>query len=114
MQRKTAVVVFGFLAWLIGLATIFSFNIWNGVKPLGMFDVFSDKTVFDLIDYFTANVMMPVGAILIALFVGWRMKPELIDSELSFSSTLMFTAWLWALRVVVPVAILAILISGLR
>ena len=55
-----------------------------------------------------------IGAILIALFVGWRMKPELIDSELSFSSSLMFTAWLWALRVVVPVAILAILISGLR
>jgi NSS family neurotransmitter:Na+ symporter len=79
-----------------------------------MFEVFSGKTVFDLIDYFTANVMMPLGAILIALFVGWRMKPELIDSELSFSSTVMFTAWLWALRVVVPVAILAILISGLR
>jgi NSS family neurotransmitter:Na+ symporter len=114
MQRKTAVVVFGSLAWLIGLATIFSFNIWKDVALLGMFDVFSGKTVFDLIDYFTANVLMPLGAILIALFVGWRMKPELIDSELSFSSTLMFTAWLWALRVVVPVAILAILISGLR
>jgi NSS family neurotransmitter:Na+ symporter len=114
MQRKTAVVVFGFLGWLIGLATIFSFNIWKDVTPLGMFEVFSGKTVFDLIDYFTANVMMPLGAILIALFVGWRMKPELIDSELSFSSSLMFTAWLWALRVVVPVAILAILISGLR
>ncbi|NIA28207.1 MAG: sodium-dependent transporter [Desulfobulbaceae bacterium] len=113
MQRKTAVVVFGFLAWLIGLATIFSFNIWKDIAPLGMFDVFSDKTIFDLIDYFTANVMMPIGAILIALFVGWRMKPELIDSELSFSGTLMFNTWLWALRVVVPIAILAILISGL-
>jgi NSS family neurotransmitter:Na+ symporter len=113
MQRKTGCIVFGFFAWLIGLATIFSFNIWQDVTPLGMFDVFSGKTIFDLIDYFTANILMPLGAILIALFVGWRMKPELIDSELSFSNAFLFKAWLWTLRVVAPIAILAILISGL-
>jgi len=114
MQRKVGCIVFGFLAWLIGLASIFSFNIWKDVTPLDMFDVFAGKTIFDLIDYFTANVMMPLGAILIALFVGWRMKPELIDSELSFGSSLLFNAWLWTIRVVAPLAILAILISGLR
>jgi len=113
MQRKTACVVFGFLAWLIGLATVFSFNIWQNFMPLGMFDVFSGKTIFDLIDYFTANILMPVGAILIALFVGWRMQPEVIDRELSFSNAFFFKAWLWTLRVVAPIAILAILISGL-
>lgn len=114
MRRKVGCIVFGFLAWLIGLASIFSFNIWKDVTPLDMFDVFAGKTIFDLIDYFTANVMMPLGAILIALFVGWRMKPELIESELSFGSSLLFNAWLWTIRVVAPLAILAILISGLR
>jgi len=114
MQRKVGCIVFGFLAWLIGLASIFSFNIWKDVTPLDMFDVFAGKTIFDLIDYFTANVMMPLGAILIALFVGWRMKAEHIDSELSFGSSLLFNTWLWTIRVVAPLAILAILISGLR
>jgi NSS family neurotransmitter:Na+ symporter len=114
MRRKVGCIVFGFLAWLIGLASIFSFNIWKDVTPLDMFDVFAGKTIFDLIDYLTANVMMPLGAILIALFVGWRMKPELIESELSFGSSLLFNAWLWTIRVVAPLAILAILISGLR
>lgn len=113
MRRRNACVVFGFLGWLIGVASVLSFNAWNDVTPLGMFDVFAGKTIFDLIDYFTANVMMPVGAILIALFVGWRMKPEVIDSELSFASPLLFNTWLWTIRIVAPLAILGILISGL-
>jgi len=114
MRRKVGCTVFGSLGWLIGVATVLSFSTWKDVTPLGMFDAFAGKTIFDLIDYFTANVMMPLGAILIALFVGWRMKPELIDNELSFGSAAMFKAWLWTIRVVAPLAILGILISGLR
>jgi len=114
MQRKLACVVFGFLAWLIGLATVFSFNIWKDITPLAMFDVFAEKRIFDLIDYLTANVMMPLGAILICLFVGWRMKPEMIEGDLSFTSPLLYKTWLWTIRVVAPLAILGILISGLK
>ncbi len=114
MRRKVGCVVFGFLAWLIGLASVLSFNRWQDVIPLGMFDTFAGKTVFDLIDYFTANVMMPLGAILIALFVGWRMQPNVLDSELSFGSPWLFRTWIWTIRVVAPLAILGILISGLR
>jgi NSS family neurotransmitter:Na+ symporter len=113
MQRKTGCIVFGFLAWLIGIATVLSFNLWKDVTPLGMFDVFAGKTVFDLIDYFTANVMMPLGAILIALFVGWRMKPGVLVSELNFGNPWLFNTWMWMIRVVAPLAILGILISGL-
>jgi SNF family Na+-dependent transporter len=42
------------------------------------------------------------------------MQPEVIDSELSFSNAFFFKAWIWTVRVVAPIAILAILISGLR
>ena len=114
MKRTTACVVFGFLGWAIGIASVLSFNAWQDVTPLAMFDVFEGRTIYDLIDYFTANIMMPVGAILIALFVGWRMKPEMIEGDLSFSHPLLFKAWLWIMRVVAPIAILGILVSGLR
>lgn len=114
MKRTTACVVFGFLGWAIGIASVLSFNAWSDVAPLAMFDVFEGKTIYDLIDYFTANIMMPVGAILIALFVGWRMKPEMIEGDLSFSHPLLFKTWLWIMRVVAPIAILGILVSGLR
>ena len=114
MKRTMACGVFGLLGWALGIASVLSFNAWQDVTPLAMFGAFDGKTIYDLIDYFTANIMMPVGAILIALFVGWRMKPEMIESDLSFSHPLLFKTWLWIMRVVAPIAILGILVSGLR
>ncbi len=114
MQRKVGCVVFGVLAWLIGILSVLSFNVWKDVTPLAMYDAFAGKTIYDLIDYFTANIMMPLGAILMCLFVGWRMKPEVFDRELNFARPWLFKTWMWLIRVVAPAAILAILISGLR
>jgi len=113
MRRRNGVLVFGSLAWAIGLLTVFSFNIWSDVHPLGQFKAFAGKTVFDLIDYATANLMMPLGGILMALFVGWRIKPEALSSDLSFGSPTLFNAWLWMIRVIVPLAILWVLVTSL-
>ncbi|MDH3350598.1 MAG: sodium-dependent transporter [Gammaproteobacteria bacterium] len=114
LRRTVGCVVFGFLGWLIGIASVLSFNAWKDFTPLGMFDVFAGKTIYDLIDYFTANIMMPLGAILIALFVGWRMQPEVFETELDFKRPWLLRTWVWTLRVVAPLAILGILISGLK
>jgi NSS family neurotransmitter:Na+ symporter len=83
------------------------------VTPLGAFKVFEGKTFFDLIDYFTANLLMPVGGILIALFVGWRIKPELLESELSFPNPFMAKVWLLLIRFVAPAGILWVMVSSL-
>ena len=56
----------------------------------------------------------PLGGILIALFVGWRLRPELIREHLAFGSPVLATAWLWLLRVIAPLAILGVLISSLN
>ena len=113
MRRRNGVLVFGTLAWAIGLLTVFSFNIWSDVAPLGQFRIFEGKTMFDLIDYFTANLMMPLGGILMALFVGWRIKPSVLAEDLSFGSTALFNVWLWMIRVVVPLAILWVLYTSI-
>lgn len=113
MGRRMGCLIFGALAWALGLLTVFSFNAWSGFTPLGGFTAFENKTLFDLIDYFTANIMMPLGGILMALFVGWRVKPETLAGDLSFGSKALFTAWLWMIRVVVPLAILGVLYSSL-
>jgi NSS family neurotransmitter:Na+ symporter len=114
MQRRNACIVFGFLAWLVGLATVFSFNLWSGFAPLDRIHALEGKTVFDLIDYVTANILMPLGAILIAIFVGWRMHRDDLSEELPVMGPTLFRVWLLMVRLVVPVALLAILISGLR
>mgnify|MGYP001819719410 FL=1 len=105
--------IFGVVAWATGLLTVFSFNIWADVHPLGQFETFAGMTPFALIDYFTANLMMPLGGILMALFVGWLVKPSVLAEDLSFGSALLARAWLWMIRVVVPLAILWILLTSL-
>jgi NSS family neurotransmitter:Na+ symporter len=113
MNRKLGCAVFGTLGWGLGVLSVLSFNRWGDLHPLGMFDVFADKTIFDLFDYFTANIMMPVGAIMIALFVGWRMQPEMHEGDLSFYRPALYKLWLWTVRVIAPAAILGILVTGL-
>ena len=113
MPRRNACIIFGFLAWLLGIVSVLSFNQWSGFTPLSMFDAFENKTLYDLIDYFTANLLMPLGGIGIALFVGWRLKPDVITEELSFGSAALFQIWLWMIRVVAPVAIALVLYSSL-
>ena len=113
IRRRNGCIVFGFLAWAIGLATVFSFNEWSDVHPLGVIGTFADMNFFALIDYLTANLMMPVGAILMAIFVGWLIKPKVLAEDLSFGNAAIFTIWLWMIRVIVPVAIIGVLYSSL-
>ena len=73
------------------------------------FETFATTNPYGLIDYFTANLMMPLGGILMALFVGWLAKPEVLAEDLSFASPLLARAWIWMIRIVVPLAIIWIM-----
>ena len=112
MRRLHSCLLFGTGAWLLGLATVFSFNLWQDFKPLASIEQFADVTVFGLIDYVTANVMMPIGGIMIALFVGWRMSRVTLDDELGIGG-LLFRGWLFLIRFVAPLAILGIFVANL-
>jgi len=70
-SRIKASVVCGVATWLAGLGTVFSFNIWDEATLWG-------KTVFDLLDYLTSNIMLPLGGLFIAIFAGWVMKSSSI------------------------------------
>ncbi len=114
MARRNGCIVFGSLAWVLGLGTVFSFNTLKDFAPLSAFDAFDGMTIYALIDYFTANIMMPLGGILIAVFVGWMVRREVIDDHLPFGNPMLATAWRWLMRIVAPVAILAVLVTSLN
>jgi len=112
-RRSTTTPLTGFLAWLVGLSTVFSFNIWKDVNPLGQFETFAGKTLFDLQDYFASNIMLLVGGILIALFAGWVLPEADARDELDLPDSLVFRTWRFLVRYVCPLAIGAALISNL-
>ncbi len=73
------------------------------------------STVFDVFDKVTANVMMPLGALAIVIFVGWVLPPERFKEELEANGQKcgFFRTMLFMVRYVLPLAILVIFANGL-
>ncbi len=113
IKRSSAAIIACSSAFVIGLGTVFSFNAWSDWHPLSFIDRFSESGFFDLLDYLTANVMMPLGGLLLALFVGWRISPQSVADELGIRNPLFFQVWYWLLRWVVPISIVSIFLSNL-
>jgi len=75
------------------------------------------KTFFDLFDFASSNILLPVGGIVICIFVGWRLGKAAIIDEASNEGTLRNAGFLkylaFSLRWVAPLAILVVLLNGL-
>jgi NSS family neurotransmitter:Na+ symporter len=68
--------------------------------------------ILDAIDAGVSNFLLPIGGVLVALLVGWRMMAADSLRESDLAGTRLGLVWLWLLRVVVPVTILAILLQS--
>lgn len=113
MRRGPAAILAGAAAWIAGLATVFSFNLWAGWFPLGRLERFRESTVFDLIDYLTSNLLLPLGGLLVAIFVGWVLSAETTRQELGLQDSRGFRAWRFTLRYVAPLAVGWVLLASL-
>ncbi len=110
-NRVSATVWSGLGSWVLGLASIFSFNIWADFKPLGFISHFADKTVFDLLDGLTANIMLPLGGLLIAVFAAWQMSRRTCREELELEEGLLFRTWYFVIRYISPLAVAIIFLN---
>ena len=111
ISRKAAAIGGGGAAWLLGITTVLSFNVWSGFHPLSWIGRFEGMTLFDLYDYLTANIMLPLGALLTALFAGWILAREVSRTELQ--SEKFYGVWRVLIRYVAPVGILVIFLANL-
>ncbi|MCW8194711.1 sodium-dependent transporter [Proteobacteria bacterium 005FR1] len=96
-SRLSANLLLGTIAWTLGLGTVLSFNDWAGEEYhiLGV-------TFFDFVDKLTANFMLPIGGMLIAIFAGWFMKKSHVRREMSHESPEMFELWRALVRYISP------------
>ncbi len=105
VSRVSATTAYCFLVWLFGMGTVLSFNEWSE-------DLVFGRNFFELIDFVTANITLPLGGLLIAVFAGWIMKRSHIYKELNLS-TGYFNLWRALCRIIAPVAVLVIFFANL-
>jgi NSS family neurotransmitter:Na+ symporter len=108
MPRRTAAITLGAICFLLGIPASLSQGDWKDVTLFGM-------GILDLMDYAASNVMLPLGAIAIVAFVGWRMGGRAL-AEASGNGAHPFAwaaPWRFVCRYVAPIAVAWILIGGL-
>ena len=77
-----------------------------------MVAAFEGKTIFDLLDYITANIMLPLAGLLAALYVGWVMKKEDVAAELNMSQGALNLFWN-VTRYVTPLAVIIVMYQSI-
>ncbi len=107
MSRTKAAIIVGLVAWTLGIGTVLSFNLWSDVTLFG-------KTIFDTLDFLTANILLPLGGLLIAVFVGWKMKDSDVTAELNMNNPLLYRVWHVTVKFIAPVGIAFVLYNGLK
>ena len=72
--------------------------------------------MFDLFDFVTAKLMLPLGGLLISIFTGWYLDKKLVWSEITNNGTLKVPTYkliIFILKYVAPIAISVIFINEL-
>ena len=109
--RKGAAILVFVVAWVLGILCSLSFG------PLSEFRIFG-QTVFNLFDKLSANFLMPLGGLLLVIFVGWVMKKSDVIDEFtnggSLKANVRVSGFVYFLiRYICPLAVLAVFLTAL-
>ncbi|MBO5686106.1 MAG: sodium-dependent transporter [Alistipes sp.] len=75
LPRKHAARLTTLFTILLGATASLSLGVLNHWRICGL-------SIFDFLDYLTANIMLPLGGVLICLFVGWRLDRKSFEQQL--------------------------------
>ena len=106
-RNRAAVLVTGFCV-VTGILSSLSLGVWD--------DKFFSLSFFDLLDFVTAKLMLPLGGFLVCLFVGWYLKRSVSYEELTnygLQKATYFPIYMFILRYFAPIAITLIFVNEL-
>ena len=114
MRRAPAATAAAFAIWLAGIGSVLSFNVIASWRPLDGIPILAGKTVFEVVDFISGNVLLAVGALLTCVFIGWRLDRATFAAELDGATALGVRTCRILLRYICPAAIAAVLVAALR
>ena len=96
IPRKKATIVLSSICWTAGVLCALSFNVLSG--SISFFDVF---------DKLSSNIFMPLGGILISIFMGWYVPKEKV-AEIFSGNQIATGFFRFSTRYIAPVGIFAV------
>jgi NSS family neurotransmitter:Na+ symporter len=96
-----------------GQLSVQSFASLAGWHPLGGLARFATATPFALLDFASGSVLMPLSALALSVFLGWRLGRQLPGEEYSGLTPRLRSLTLFALRYLCPAGLVIVLIVGL-
>jgi NSS family neurotransmitter:Na+ symporter len=110
ISRRKATVIVTVFASFLGVITTLSLGKLSWLKLFG-------KTIFDNCDFMTANVLLPLGAFFIVIFLGWFYDIDQTKDEITNQGTIkvrLFPVFIFIIRFVAPLAIFLIFLKKLN
>ena len=99
LSRKRSAEIISFFIWALGIGSVLSFNIWSDV------DIILGKNFLDSMDLIANQILLPLGGMLIAIFVGWFMKESLIKDEIGNTNNALYLVWRFFVKFVAPLCV---------
>ena len=118
--RLRAAIQLGVAVWLLGLGTIFSYSLWND-SGFTMTLYFGDEAYrvvneagfHDTIIFISSQLIQPLVAFFIAIFVGWVLPRSATFEALNLPNRKLYEVWNFVIRYIVPVLVFIVLLSTL-
>ena len=110
MKRNVATIFATVLITLLGIICSLSMGIFSHYKFLG-------NNVFDLLDKFSANILLPIGGMFIALFIGWFLGKFKVFKEVAHGGSLkgwFLSTYMFLVKFIAPLAIFVVFLKGTK
>ncbi|MBN4050654.1 MAG: sodium-dependent transporter [Alkaliphilus sp.] len=108
--RKKATLVIAGVIFLVGVPASLSIGPWSG------FHILPNMGIFDTLDFISGKVLLPLGGMLLAIFLGWvwgmenAIKEATNDGKLNFA---LAGVWTILIKYIAPVAIAVVFVQGI-
>lgn len=106
MKRKAATVLATVLIASLGVLCSLSMGVFSSYTLFGL-------NLFDLMDWISANLLLPVGGMFIAIFIGWFFGRKKVKAEIAMGgklSDIMLSGFMFLVKFIAPIAIAIVLL----
>jgi len=102
-RHKASILMFSIVG-LVSIPVALSFGV---LKNITLFN----KNIFDIFDFVTSNILMPISSLVICLVVGWALK---FANDYVFKSKILHNIMMFMMKYILPVAFVILIIAGLK